>query len=167
MKRRTAAPICAPRDESGSALILALAILIGVGLLLGALARLATPIFAQAEVTRSLNDADAAIDAGLGHGIQTLQTSSLASNPGLCQAPPPGQPPQQLINPPYVNGIVPIVTCEVTSSSSSVSTIVLTSSPPVGTSTRIVSGRAVVQVNNFTGAVTILSSRICQDGPAC
>jgi hypothetical protein len=167
MKERITIASLARRDETGSVLLLALAILIGVGLLLGALARLATPIFAQTEVTRNLNDTDAALDAGISHGIQTLQTGPISANPGLCQAPPPGQPPQQLINPPYVNGIAPIVTCEITSSSNGISQVVLTSSPPVGTSTRILSARAVVQVNNFTGAVTILSSRMCQDGPAC
>jgi hypothetical protein len=145
-------------------IILVIAILVAVGVLAGALAALAGPIFAQAEVTRNLNDTGAAIDAGIEHGIQTFQRGLLA-NPGQC--PPAPQPPQQLTNPPSVNGLVPIVTCQTVSSLPWISKVVLTSSPPLTTNGRVFSARAVVEVNTLTGATTILSWKTCQDPGPC
>jgi hypothetical protein len=158
----------APRDERGSVLILVIAILVAIGILVGALAALAGPIFAQAEVTRNLNDTGAAIDAGLEHGIQTLQTA-FPTNPGLC----PPTSPAPLGNPPTVNNYVPIVTCQTIpppppfSTSPSITYVILTSSPSPGSTSRVYSARAVLQVNDFTGATTIMSWRTCQDGPSC
>jgi hypothetical protein len=159
----------AKRDERGSVLILVIAILVAVGMLVAALASLATPIFAQAKVTRDLNDTGAAIDAGIQYGIQSLQ-ASFSSNPGMCQPPPNPAP---VVNPPTVNNYgPPRVKCATVPPSSTsltsqwITEVVLTSHPPRGTNGRY-SARAVVEVNNLTGATTILSWRTCQDQDPC
>jgi hypothetical protein len=164
--QRRRSQLSAGRDESGSVLILVIAILVSVGLLVGALAGLATPIFAQAEVTRNLNDTGAAIDAGIEHGIQTIQSgllqSGLVGNPAQC--------PPQLNNAPKVNGLVPIVTCVATAISPGISQVVLTSSPPLGGYGRVFSARAVLEVNTLPGAkgaTTILSWKTCQETGPC
>jgi hypothetical protein len=165
MNRRTTIVRRARRDESGSVIILVIAILVAVGVLVGALAALATPIFAHAGVTRNLNDANAAIDAGIEHGIQQLQTA-FPTNPGFCPQTSPAQVPQ----PPTVNGsnYPVIVWCQTQSPppAPGISQIVLTSNPGPGSGVTRLWARAVVQVNNFTGATTILSWRTCQD-PQC
>jgi hypothetical protein len=153
-------------------LIIAIVTLVAVGLLAGTLAALATPLFAHAEITRNLNDTSAAVDAGIQHGIQTLQSTYRAPS-SMCQPPPPGLPPQRLDNPPVLNGYVPMVTCETIpapppfSSSQWATYFILTSGPPPGSASRVYSARAVVQVNNLTGATTVLSWKTCQDPGPC
>jgi hypothetical protein len=162
-------------EERGSVIILVIAILVAVGVLLGALARLATPLFASAEVTQKLNDTRAAIDAGIEHGIQSLRASILA-NPGamptLCPTTWTGPLPPSLTSEPApsVNGYAPYVRCGTLSQSTSVTEIVLVSTPsfvnPPGP-VRVFSARALVEANNFTGATTILSWKTCQDPGSC
>jgi hypothetical protein len=161
------------RDERGSVLIFSIIILVAVGLLIGALATLATPIFSQALVTRNLNKTGAGIDAGIEYGIQTLQTFHPVPA-SMC--PDKSKAPAQLTNNPSAGGSAPAspdnyvasVYCQNISPSPSngISTIVLTSSPPAPGGPRVFSARAVIEVNDLTGATTILSWRTCQD-PQC
>jgi hypothetical protein len=160
------------RDEGGSVLILVIAILVAVGILVGALAALAGPMFAQAEVARNLNDTGAAIDAGIEHGIQTLQ-ATIPALLFLCPSPPRHLTVAQVppVPPAPSNNYVAIVQCQLLPSSvSGTSEIVFTSTlPPTapGVGGRVYSARAVVEVNNFTGATTILSWKTCQDPGPC
>jgi hypothetical protein len=156
------------RDESGSVLIIAIVTLVAVGLLIGALATLATPIFAQAKVTQNLGDSSAFIDAGIEYGIQALQ-----ADPSML---PNCVPPfNDITNPPPVNssGSPPLVTCTTVPASLPslqspwISEVVLTSRPPRGFTGRVVTARAVIAVNKVTGATTILSWRRCQDTDRC
>jgi hypothetical protein len=153
------------RDERGEVIILVIAILVVVGILVGALASLATPIFAHATVVQKTNNSVAATDSGIEYGIRTMQ-SFFNSNPG---ASPPfcpsgaGQPLRGVPN--AVNNQTPNVTCATLSSSGEISLVALTSTAGVG---RTMSARAVVQVNELTGATTIESWRTCQDpSPTC
>jgi hypothetical protein len=160
-----------PRDDCGSVLIFAIIILAAAGLLVGALASLATPIFRQAVVTRNLNKTGTGIDAGIAYGIQTLQTFHPVPS-SMCPRKPASA---QLPNSPHAGGSGPTALDNYTASvycqnitalpSNGVSTIVLTSTPSQGAGDRF-SARAVVEVNDFTGATTILSWRTCQD-PQC
>jgi hypothetical protein len=148
--------LCTVRDERGQIIILVLGILVVVGILVGALASLATPIFAHATVVRNLNDTVAATDAGLQYGIQFLQTD-FRTHPDLCS--------------PAIGRVAPslnlhsvAVNCTIQSSAGAISQILLTSTSKPGNGvSRVIFARAVVQVNNVTGATTIMSWRTCQE----
>jgi hypothetical protein len=150
------------RDEGGEVIIIVLAALILIGVLVGALASLATPIFANAQATRNVSDTVADANAGIEYGIQTIQ-ALLPTDAGLC---PGGGAP--LRNAPQVNHLLPVqVMCATSSTPASppgISYIVVTSLAPTGGgAARGSSARAVVQVNDATGATTIESWRTCQD----
>jgi hypothetical protein len=151
----------ARRDEDGQIIVIALAFLVVAGVLVGALASLATPVFAHAKVVQTNNEAVAATNAGIEYGISTLQTvfplsqAFCPSTGGSVRGVPP------------VNGLTANLVCSSTPypGQSQISQVVLSSTSGSG---RTFGARAVVLVNNLTGATAIQSWRTCQDpGPTC
>ena len=96
------------RDEQGQILVLVLAMLILLGILVGALAGLAAPSFAHAAVVRNLNDTVADANSGIEYGIQALKDNAQpvpgCRSPSRCRAPPATMPP--------FNGHAGTLTCQ-------------------------------------------------------
>jgi hypothetical protein len=155
------------QDERGEIIILVLAILIAVSILVGALVGLATPIFAHARVVQNVNNTVSAADSGIEYGVQQIEGlfPQNPTNPSIC---PVGSL-QPVPNPPLINGRTTLsVSCEVLPpgpSSGGISLVVIQSTVQPGDGvSRVISARAVAQVNDMTGATTIQSWRLCQDG---
>jgi hypothetical protein len=153
------------RDERGEILVLVLTVLIVVGVLVGALAALAAPIFAHAAVVQNVNETVATADSGIQYGIQQVQINVPTGAPLVwCPVGSFGGLP----NPPspMINGRSVVIMCEIQSQpANGLSIVVIASTVPPGSgNSRVISARAVFQVNNSTGAWTVQSWRTCQDG---
>ncbi len=149
-------------DERGEVIILVLAILVAVGIVVGAMAALATPIFAHAATVQSVDDTASIADSGLQYGIQVLRTV-----PGFCSP----STPQLMRNVPALHargGVVSAqVQCSTVSSAGTISNILITSTVAPGNGVnRAISARAVVELNTATQATTVESWRVCQDPAA-
>jgi hypothetical protein len=157
-------------DEQGQILVLVLAMLILLGILVGALAGLAAPSFTHANVVRNLGDTVADNNSGIEYGIQALN-----DNPKPCLVAPPQPvpiPAPPATMPPF-NGHRVTLTCQQvgpppgTQPQTGISYILLQSTAQAASGqTNPLVASAVVEMNNLTGSTTIVSWRTCRD-PGC
>jgi hypothetical protein len=163
-ERRRLAAVIERRDERGQILVLVMGMLVMIGIFAGALVGLATPTFHHAASVRNLNDTVASADSGVNWAIQSLR-----GNPTPCLQ----TTPTPMSGPPPVGTGSLSVSCQAVQLSpapytppAGVSYAVIKSIAAPSSGNPVVTAKAVVQVNDTSGSATIVSWRICQDGPA-